>query len=352
MNDIVDARKIFEQVRAESANGSWRDQIVTAKQLQNREFAPVSYVIPDLVPEGLSLLVGRPKLGKSWMGLDMGIAVSGARFCLGQRKPIEGDVLYCALEDNSRRLRRRIDRILPPNSNLWPERLSLATEWRRLDRGGVDDLVEWVESVPKARLIILDTLAGVRPIRAQNGYMEDYESVAALHRLANRLAIGILVLHHTRKMDADDPIDTVSGTLGLPGCADTILVLNRGAQGATLYVRGRDIEEAEHAVTFDNISCRWTILGDAKEVHRSKERGKILEVLLEATEEMGPKEIAIAASMPDNNVRRLLHSMMTAGEVLRGQRGEYRHPSKSFPSRRDHRPNGNTGPPPVTLVLR
>jgi hypothetical protein len=276
---------------------------MTAKDLQHRHFAPVSCVIPDLVPEGLSLLVGRPKLGKSWMALDMCLAVSGARFCLGKRKPAEGDVLCCALEDNSRRLRRRIDRLLPPKSHAWPERLMLATEWRRLDKGGVDDLQEWVESVPKPKLIVLDTLAGVRPIRQQNGYMEDYESVVT--------PIAILVLHHTRKMEADDPIDTVSGTLGLPGCADTILVLNRTSQGTTLYVRGRDIEEAEHAVTFDKIGCRWTILGDATEVHHSRERGKILEVLLEATDEMGPKEISIATGMPDNNVRRLLHKMVS-----------------------------------------
>jgi AAA domain-containing protein/IclR-like helix-turn-helix domain-containing protein len=279
------------------------------------------------------------------MALDMCLAVAGARFCLGERKPAEGDVLCCALEDNSRRLRRRIDRLLPPKSHAWPERLILATEWRRLDKGGVDDLQEWAESVPKPKLIVLDTLAGVRPIRAQNGYMEDYESVVTLHRLANKIGIAILVLHHTRKMEADDPIDTVSGTLGLPGCADTILVLDRKSQGTTLYVRGRDIEEAEHAITFDKIGCRWTILGDATEVHRSKERGKILAVLDEATEEMGPKEIAIAAGMSDNNVRRLLYSMVTAGEVVKAERGEYRHPGKSFPSQRRYRPSGNTGHP-------
>jgi hypothetical protein len=307
---------------------SWREQIMTARQLQQREFPPISYVMPGLIPEGLSLLVGRPKLGKSWMGLDICIAIAGGRFCLGERKPTEGDVLYCALEDNPRRLRRRIDWLLPPKSHAWPERLTLATEWRRLDKGGVDDLQEWAESVPKPRLIVLDTLAGVRPVRVQNGYTEDYESVVTLHRLANKLGIGILVLHHTRKMEADDPIDTVSGTLGLPGCADTILVLNRTSQGTTLYVRGRDVEEAEHAMTFDKIGCRWTILGDATEVHRSKERGSILAALWEASEPLSPQEIAIAAGMPRGNVDRLLHHMANAGEVVKIGRGQYRHPSR------------------------
>ena len=73
------------------------------------------------------------------------------------------------------------------------------------------------------------------------------------------------MLHHTRKMEAEDPLDTVSGTLGLAGCADTVLVLNRSSQGTTLYVRGRDIEEAEHAISFDKHACSWTILGAASE---------------------------------------------------------------------------------------
>jgi hypothetical protein len=75
-------------------------------------------------------------------------------------------------------------------------------------------------------------------------------------------------------MEAEDPVDTVSGTLGLAGCADSVLILSRSPQGTTLYVRGRDIEEAEHAVSFDKAGCRWTILGNAAEVHRSNERGK------------------------------------------------------------------------------
>ena len=107
-------------------------------------------------------------------------------------------------------------------------------------------------SRPTIRALSFSTrLASVKPIRTQQGYTEDYESLAALHRLANEKGVSIILLHHTRKMEAEDPVDTVSGTLGLAGCADSVLVLNRSSQGTTLYVRGRDIEEAEHAVSFD-----------------------------------------------------------------------------------------------------
>src|SRR3954467_7696825 len=98
-------------------------------------------------------------------------------------------------------------------------------------------------------------------------------------------------------MEADDPLDTVSGTLGLAGCADTIMVIARNSQGTTLYLRGRDIEEAEHALGFDKTACRWTILGNAEDVHRSEQRGSILTVLEESNEALSPEEIANAAGM-------------------------------------------------------
>ena len=130
-------------------------------------------------------------------------------------------------------------------------------------------------------------------------------------------------------MEAEDPVDTVSGTLGLAGCADSVLILSRSSQGTTLYVRGRDIEEAEHAVTFDNIGCRWTILGNAADVHRSNERGKILVVLLNATELLGPQQIADRTKMKSDNVRYLLGQMTESGEVIKAARGRYYHPDHS-----------------------
>ena len=249
---------------------SWRDQAFTAAALQKQQFSPVRYVVPGLIPEGLTLLCGRPKGGRSWAGLEVAIAVASCGECFGGRKSERGDVLYAALEDNPRRLQRRIDKLLSPFKTTWPSRLTLTTSWRRLDKGGVTDIAEWIKSADNPRLVILDTLAGVKPIRTNSGYAEDYESLTALHRLANDIGIGVLVLHHTRKLDAEDPPDTISGTVGLAGCADTALVFVGSSQGMTLYVRGRDIEEAEHAVTFNKQSCRWQIVGAAAEVQMSE----------------------------------------------------------------------------------
>jgi RecA-family ATPase len=291
----------------------------------------VGFAVPGLIPEGLTIIAGKPKIGKSWLALDICIATAASRFCLGERRPTQGDVLYAAMEDNPRRLQRRIDKLLSAVSAEWPPRLTLTTQWSRLDQGGVADLREWINQANRPRLVVLDTLAGVKPIRTQQGYTEDYQSLEELHRLANDTGVSIIVLHHTRKMEAEDPIDTVSGTLGLAGCADSVLVLARSSRGTTLYVRSRDIEEAEHAITFDKHACRWTILGAADDVHRSHERASILSVLAESAEPMGPSDIADAADMGVNNVKQLLHKMAAAGDVEKVKRGRYIHPEHAGP---------------------
>ena len=144
-----------------------------------------------------------------------------------------------------------------------------------------------------------------------------------LHRIANEHGIAIVLVHHVRKMDADDPLDMVSGTTGLTGAVDTVLVLTRDSNGVTLYGRGRDIEEIETAVSFDRETGRWSILGAASEVHRSDERKAILDALRDTGTPMGPGEIAAATGMKNENVRFLLHKMQKAGEVEKRSRGQY-----------------------------
>jgi RecA-family ATPase len=327
---IADGAEIFDRQTPDARNASWRDHTMTAAKLQHMRFPPVAQVVPGVIVEGLSILAGRPKLGKSWAALDICLGVSASREVLGGIDPISGDTLYCALEDTPRRLQSRTTRLLGAYGMSWPERLTLATRWRRLDAGGVDDISEWADSVAEPRLVVLDTLAGVRPQRLAGDqlYDGDYRALLGLHQLAGSRGLAVLVLHHTRKMEADDPLDTVSGTLGLAGCADAVLVLARNSQGTTLYMRGRDIEEAERAISFDKATCRWSILGDAAEIHRSNERSRILEVLKGASELLSPQNIVAATGMGANNVWQLLHKMAADGQVVKAGKGKYRHPDR------------------------
>ena len=124
--------------------------------------------------------------------LDLAIASAGNRFTLGTMKPATGDVLYLALEDNRRRLKRRMTKLLP-SSERWPERLALYTEWRRVDQGGLVDIEEWCSSVREPTLVVVDTLEKLRPVtnsKAQ-GYSADYQAIEGLQKIAGSRGIGI-----------------------------------------------------------------------------------------------------------------------------------------------------------------
>jgi hypothetical protein len=295
----------------------------SALDLQHMRFPPIKFVVPGYVVEGLTLFAGKPKLGKSWLILHAAIAVARGGFTRGDVRCVEGDVLYAALEDNPRRLQSRMTKLLGLQE--WPARLEFTTDLPRLKDGGIERVRQWVERAEKPRLIVIDTLQKVRDPKGsqENSYEADYAAVTALKALADEHGVAVVLVHHQRKMEADDPIDTVSGTTGLTGAVDTVLVLYRTGQGTTLYGRGRDIEEVEKAVSFDADLCLWRVEGEARDVHRSDERSRIVTALTEVSQPMSPREIADAAELPYVNVRQLLVRMHKAGEVEKVKRGLY-----------------------------
>jgi hypothetical protein len=315
----------------------WRRGAVLASDLQGMTFAPVRYVLPGYIPEGVTLLAGKPKVGKSWLTLDLCVAVAAGRFTLGTIKPTQGDVLYLALEDNKRRLKKRMTKLLPSPDSIWPDRLTLLTEWRRADDGGLNDIEEWCKSVPQPTLIVVDTLEKIRPIQSgkTQAYSADYQAITGLQKISGERGLAIVINHHVRKMEADDPFDTISGTLGLTGAADTILVLRRQGAAMILHARGRDIEESETAMQFDKASCKWTMLGpDALAASVSTERAKIIDALqsfIPANDKdgMAVSEImAVTEATSRNAMDRLLHKMRMDGQIIRVRRGVYAAPSE------------------------
>jgi len=306
---------------------TWMVGAISARDLQQKQFDPVRYVLPGYIPEGITLLVGKPKIGKSWAALDLCIAATSDRFTLGTIKPSQGDVLYLALEDSQRRLKRRMATLLQGEIP-WPARLTLQTSWRRANEGGLEDIKAWCETVTSPTLILIDTLEKFRsqPKWGAQNYSTDYEAISGLQAITkSKPGLAIVLLHHNRKMDADDPFDTVSGTLGLTGAADTILIMRRQAGSVQLLVRGRDVEESETSLQFNKNTCRWTILGtEATEAAVSAERKQIIEALAAFPDGMSVVEIMAAAERTDRNaVDQLLFKMARDGEIERVRRGVY-----------------------------
>lgn len=311
-------------------NGGKSPRIANVAHLQHKYFPDIQFIVPRYIAPGLTLFAGKPKIGKSWLCLDIALSVAAERYCLGDVKCSEGKVLYLALEDNERRLKHRVTKLLQKTTE-WPSALHYATEWPRAGDGGVEEIRRWCESTENVRLVVVDVLAAFRDPKKgqQSPYEADYEAIRELQEVASDLNIAIVVIHHMRKAAADfDPFDTVSGTLGLSGAADSVMILNRDGQGTTLYARGRDIETVEDAVSFNAETCRWTIQGAAEDIRRSDERGSILSVLIDADEPMTVSELAAGTEMSRNSVDQLLFKMSRAGEVKKVGRGLYLHPSK------------------------
>jgi hypothetical protein len=311
------------------------DVLKSAEELRTKIFEPLRLIVPKYLPEGLTLLGGRPKIGKSWQALDIAVGVSEGGTCLGQQCE-QGDVLALMLEDSDRRLQRRLTQMLGAQLREWPTRLTYATSWPRLNEGGVDWMRDWINRSPKPRLVVVDILERVRQLTTskdkRSAYSADYEALITLHELATEAMISILVLHHQRKLGADDLIDTLSGTLGLGGAVDSVLILGKEhrkgrkdheSDNKFLWGRGRDLEEFSVSVK-QNEKGRWDVLGASREAQPTEERAAIISLLASFEGNMSINEIANACHSDYDNVKNLLSKLHAEGHVERVRRGMYR----------------------------
>lgn len=296
-------------------------EVCTGTDLLRMEFKRPPMIIQGIAPIGLTLLAGRPKVGKSWLTLGLGLAVAQGQDALGCRATERGDVLLIALEDNDRRMQTRI-RMLLGHDKPELDSLHVCHKTPRVGKGFEQWLDGWLTKHPRTRLVAIDTLARIRPPKrgGRDVYQEDTEVGDALQQIAFRHEISVMTTHHVRKSlpaDSSDLLETVSGTTAITGTADTILVLQkpRGACEGSLFVTGRDVAEKLWEVRFDAHRGHWSMTGEPAMPDVSDSRRKILAVLRRASKKMSPKEIALAAGIERSTVRRLLRKLHEGGLV-------------------------------------
>lgn len=251
--------------------------IQTATELMAKNFPETKWIVPTILSEGATVFAGAPKQGKSWMALNIALAVASGASALGKIQVEKGDVLYLALEDGAKRMQKRLKSLL--NDKPIPAGLNFAFNFPVSNEGGLETVKEWLKITPNARLIVVDTLKRFRPIERmrQNIYNIDYDAVSGLNDLAQEYGVSALVVTHTNKQDSDDMdwFHKVSGSLGLTGAVDAAMLLERPrneTQGK-LSISGRDTEEKELAVQFEGIEKGWTLLGEAFSNTANKIRG-------------------------------------------------------------------------------
>lgn len=233
-------------------------ETITAKKLYTMKLPPSSFVVDGLLPKGLHIFAGPPKVGKSRLLLQLALAVASGNSFLGLDTE-QGTVLSLCLEDNLSRLQKRVSALTDDP----PDTLHLATIAGSLAGGLCDQLVNFLEEHDGTNLIIIDTLQKVRDGTGDgNLYASDYKDVGTLKRIADEYGIALVLVHHLRKREASDPHMMISGTSGLVGAADGSYVLCKeqpGDKSVQLYVRGRDVEEAVFTLEQDSDLSEWML---------------------------------------------------------------------------------------------
>lgn len=268
---------------------------ISAIDLQHKDIPPIRWAVQDLILSGLSILASPPKFGKSWMAMDLCVSVALGGEFLGYRCHKSG-CLYLALEDSERRLKKRLRTITDQVQA--PEEFEFVTMAPTLSAGLVDALSDYIKLHPGTGMIVIDTLQKVRDVGgSKDVYGRDYNDIGTLKRFADIHNIALLLIHHLRKMgDDSDPFARISGTNGIAGAADTMMVLakeKRGDSTATLSITGRDVEQTDLVLRFNKEFCIWENLGDAEKFAEQQARNeyrnsliiKTIRKLLEQTPE-------------------------------------------------------------------
>lgn len=247
-------------------------QLVDADTLLSTPMEKTLFIVDGLIPQGVSMLCGSGKIGKSWLMLWLGIRVAQG-LPLWELPTHQSVVLYLCLEDTRVRIQNRLYQLVDEA----PPGLRFATMCGKLGCGLEEQIIDTLNDYPKTKLIIIDTLQKVRDSRSvagKNGmYANDYDDISTVKQIADRFKIAIVLVHHLRKLkDSADPFNEVSGSTGITGAADTNFILKRrrGEETATLLVNGRDVEYQQFTLRFENQVWQMMEHKDSAELHREE----------------------------------------------------------------------------------
>lgn len=311
--------------------------LLNAVDLDRMTFPPLTEHVPGFVVEGFTLLVGPPKVGKSWLVGDIACGCAYGGRVLNAIPVTARPVLLVSLEDSPRRLQSRLRKIM--RGQPLPSKLDVLTDVHPLVI--LASIAEWLQRHhDSAPMVILDTLGKARRATAatSNQYQEDYSFAGTLKAVVDQVpGAAFVAVHHTRKQGADDFIDSVSGTQGIAGAADSVIVLSRKRKSddGVLAVTGRDIEENEYAVRTEGglwFLDGMDILDAAATVNTRRERAsenklgtRSLDAMkfVNGRETTTPAELASHLGTDNRQAAVLLGRLHEDGHIDKQSRGVY-----------------------------
>ncbi len=256
----VKCRPMFSRV-VDNSSASDLPQIETALSLMERDMPQISYLCDPWIPEGLNILAGRPKLGKTTLLRQKLAAVAGGDAIMGQ-DCVQATCLFISIEEGDRLTNKKFQMAGFDDAAL--ASILIAYKWSR-GKDGVLDLMRVLDDNESIRYIGIDSLTRFRdlPDSKTPAFVCDYEAVSELHSVAkSRPGICIDVVHHTRKAKSDDPIEDISGTFGVSAACDSYWVMRHHEDGAVLHVGGRLWESDTCQFQLRRADQRWELVGE------------------------------------------------------------------------------------------
>ncbi len=307
--------------------------LVSAADLYDKEIVSARPLLDGLAWDGLTMLIARPKAGKSWFTLQLAVAVAGGRKVDGVTVLNGGPVLYGAFEEPQARTISRLRKVSQTGGE-WSKQLHFLYDLLPLMEGG-DEQLETAIAHIKPRLVVLDTLTALLKggKRDSDVFRNQYAEVSRIRKLAEDFKTAIILVHHVRKGVSDSGIEAVAGTGGIAAAIDTLWHLKRKAEGeATLDIIGRETEEGTFALRFDQEPFGWRLLGNDVLQLLNSERREILDLLRDESG-LTPAQISAELAKSRPATRKLLQRMRCDDQVIKTGQKYYPSPTHTVSHR-------------------
>jgi hypothetical protein len=322
----------------------WKASHITAAELRNKEFPPVQWAVEGLIPEGLTILAGDEKFGKSLMAIDLCLGVATGTHFMGSRECKKGDAYYISLEDPEQRVKTRI---LQQRDD-WPDTFHMSTSVEGPD---IKTLVEVFDDIvinyPNTRLIVVDVLNHVTP-ENQKSTISDYQFtnkfLQPLQKWSNSNHIALVMITHKRKeliSNGDNPFNGIMGSKAIASAADTLIMVainyakkdmlknDQTLPDGFLYLKGREMGREDFALEFDAEALKW-VFAHEKQI---KEIGNLNWLMITdslKTQKRTRKEISEVTKINRATVKTCVGRMKKKGLLEEDQDGKIYIPDHKY----------------------
>lgn len=320
----IDLRLLDSTLKKYAPKRSGNLLITPSSALMVQAFPPITYFVDRMFPQGLVLLAGKSKRGKTYLCLDLALSISQGIPALQTMPTHQGRVLFVSLEDGARLVQKNLATIAPMFQG--HPALDFAYEFPIIGEGAAEEFAKQLEHYD---VIFLDILGRIMPrssstARTATEYQVVQEALGPLHDLVRDRDKMIVFLDHTRKAPSEDVFDTIMGSAGKQGTVDTVLVYTRGAGETEGTLHGKSKINGENTIVMRMVDGHLEYLGEGEEYEQSSERRKLLEVMEDENRPMRTNEIVQAMGLDGKHyhrVRQLLYRMYKEESVSKTDRG-------------------------------